>query len=161
MENKLSRENGLCVLVQNKGLLVLPNCMAPSLWDGVAKSPLEAANHVVKLNTITEHGFQLDNVDLVTSRVLEDIQCMDLQDVNNAQVDLGDSIILRDLPGTLNERGDFFPELVSKRRKEKRYGSLFKFQDKVLILTSRLSETLQLRMQERLSREEPWCSGQG
>ncbi|KAK8626116.1 hypothetical protein V6N13_133768 [Hibiscus sabdariffa] len=81
MENKLSRENGLCVLVQNKGLLVLPNCMAPSLWDGVAKSPLEAANHVVKLNTITEHGFQLDNVDLVTSRVLEDIQCMDLQDV--------------------------------------------------------------------------------
>ncbi|KAK9007435.1 hypothetical protein V6N11_074359 [Hibiscus sabdariffa] len=156
VEKEVSCEGGLSVQEQCNDQLGLTNCLDFSLGKDTSKSPREAVGQDLEVNTNGKQDSQLENMDLVTSQALEDIRCMGLQTVvgetlnplertkgksyweacvdkqNNAQMDLGVSTAYPEILDTLEESSGFFPELATKRRKGKRYGSLIGFQDKVL-----------------------------
>ncbi|KAK9041519.1 hypothetical protein V6N11_016616 [Hibiscus sabdariffa] len=130
--------------------------MDPCLVEVHKKSPREVVGQNVESYLFEEQGSHLKNVDLVTSKAMEDIQCMGLQDVvgefsnsleltkgkssweanvdkqNNIHLAFGELDELREIPDTLEESRGFFPELITKHRKEKKYSSLKEFQDKAL-----------------------------
>ncbi|KAK8549484.1 hypothetical protein V6N13_027236 [Hibiscus sabdariffa] len=125
---------------------------ARSGGEGVtSKSPREAVDQDLVINTNGKQDSHLENMDLVTSQALEEIRYMGLQTVvgetlnplertkgkscweacvdkqNNAQMDLGVSTAYPEMLVTLEKSSGFFPELATKRRKGKRYGSLLGF----------------------------------
>ncbi|KAK8712227.1 hypothetical protein V6N13_147469 [Hibiscus sabdariffa] len=101
--------------------------MDPCLVEVHKKSPREVVGQNVESYLFEEQGSHLKNVDLVTSKAMEDIQCMGLQDVvgefsnsleltkgkssweanvdkqNNIHLAFGELDELREIPDTLEE----------------------------------------------------------
>ncbi|KAK9009689.1 hypothetical protein V6N11_036218 [Hibiscus sabdariffa] len=126
-----------------KGILQqkLSNCKVPNMVSVELLSPRNEEAQVVESFSGGEERFHLGNVDLVSSRALEDVQSMGLNEMvvelpkpfeptkikssweatvdalNNAHLATVESIDLHKLSGTLKESEGFFPELVTKNRK--------------------------------------------
>ncbi|KAK8570926.1 hypothetical protein V6N13_103323 [Hibiscus sabdariffa] len=115
--------------------------IGPSWAEIVSNKMCEGRFHNV------ENGLDKENMDQMTNRLMD--PCLvewvnfpiplnsssweaNVDKQNNIHLAFGELDELREIPDTLEESRGFFPELITKHRKEKKYSSLKDFQDKAL-----------------------------